>query len=311
MKPLLLADDLRTTTPIDQNRTRLIRAWARYFAEALGAPLRAATVLESDESAWEQNMLHGSVSKLLARARVRENEEGKLEAVASKIGAHPLFMVGSPVDQLSKIARPSKFQMMVIGTHGRTGIKRLFLGSVAEEVVRRAEIPTCVLGPKLQELGTMPARSKKHNVLVAVDFGRGSASAEKFAINLAKQLDAKITLVHCAYQGQDPMLQMALNTPDGHRAVGKLFEELNRSVAQQMKKKVAKIQAAGIECRGVIDHKSVFAYRAVENAITREKATLVVTGTHGRTLLGQAFFGSTARQTILRSPVPVIVVRSR
>jgi nucleotide-binding universal stress UspA family protein len=48
---------------------------------------------------------------------------------------------GAPADAILRVARDEGFDLIVMGTHGRTGVRRLFLGSVAEHVVRHAECP--------------------------------------------------------------------------------------------------------------------------------------------------------------------------
>ncbi len=308
---MLLADDLKAESTGDKTRARVTRAWARFFSERLGSPLEAATVLETDEMAWELNMLHKSYSRLLSNAYTKSFEKTKLDTVANKLRAHPLFLVGSPVRELVKLAQGNKFQMMVLGTHGHQGAKRMFLGSVAEEIVRQSEIPVCVLGPQVQKNGVMPPKSGKFNIVVATDLDRGSRAAEAFAIKLAKEIGGSITLVHCAYQGQAPMVQIALNSPEGQAAVASMYKDLTRDLKALLKKRQKSIEKAGVECKVILETRSGTSYRAIVRTVEREEGTIVVTGTQGRGLLGQAFFGSTARQTILRSPVPVVIVRSR
>jgi nucleotide-binding universal stress UspA family protein len=249
-------------------------------------------------------------SKLFASFQNRSTEEKRLKSVASEIRAQPLFLAGVPVNELSKLARNHRYEMMILGTRGRLGVKRLFLGSVAEEIVRQAEIPVCIIGPEAQKQETLPPQTKL-NIVLATDLAKGSRRAEAFAIKFAKKTGASITLVHCPYQGQDPMISLALNTPEGAKAVSELFTDLNKSSRNLLLKKQKVIEKAGIECKMFLDTKSVFAFRAILNEIKRENANLVIAGTHGRTLLSQAFFGSTVRQTVLKSPVPVVVVKSR
>jgi nucleotide-binding universal stress UspA family protein len=70
---------------------------------------------------------------------------------------------GEPADEIVRLARETKSELIVMGTHGRTGLGRLFLGSVAEEVLRRAPCPVLLLkkpfpeaapsrGPRAEEL---------------------------------------------------------------------------------------------------------------------------------------------------------------
>lgn len=301
MKALLLAEDLKDKTPSDQNRARLSKAWAKYFSEHLAAALQSATVLDTEEAVFESLLIDTPLKKLVETYASHRSTPGDIEK--------RLYVAGSPVNQLTKLANGHKYGMLVLGTHGHRGPKRLFLGSVAEEVIRHSEIPVCVIGPESQKLGTFPPRSGKLNIVVATDLGKGSRGAELFAIKLAKKTEGSITLAHCPYQGQDPLVSLALNTPEGAKAVEDLFVGLNKSARRALAKKQRQILSEGIECKVFLDTRSVFSFRSILKAVSREKANLVVTGTHGRTLLGKAFFGSTTRQTILNSPVPLITVR--
>jgi len=58
---------------------------------------------------------------------------------------HPLVVIGHPVEEILRIAQDQKMDLIVIATHGRTGLPRLLFGSVAEKVVRLAPIPVLVV----------------------------------------------------------------------------------------------------------------------------------------------------------------------
>lgn len=68
-------------------------------------------------------------------------------AKAGGVSARQMLRVGAPVDELLAAAGEEQADMIVIGTHGRTGLDRLLLGSVAERVVRRAPCPVLTVRP--------------------------------------------------------------------------------------------------------------------------------------------------------------------
>lgn len=68
-------------------------------------------------------------------------------AHAGGVLARQMLRVGTPVDEVLAAAREEKVDMIVIGTHGRTGLDRLLLGSVAERIVRRASCPVLTVRP--------------------------------------------------------------------------------------------------------------------------------------------------------------------
>ena len=76
-----------------------------------------------------------------------EAEEAKLDAIKPEkdVKFRRQFIVGSPADELVDYAKEQNIDMVVMGTHGRTGLKRALMGSVAEQVVRKAACPVLAL----------------------------------------------------------------------------------------------------------------------------------------------------------------------
>jgi nucleotide-binding universal stress UspA family protein len=85
--------------------------------------------------------------------------------------------------------------LLVLGTHGRSGFQRLFLGSVTEKVIRKTTCPTLVVPPRAPDV---PAGSpiQFRRTLCAVDFSESSLDALAYAINVAEEADAQLTLLH-------------------------------------------------------------------------------------------------------------------
>jgi nucleotide-binding universal stress UspA family protein len=101
-----------------------------------------------------------------------------------------------PVAQAVRLlAAEKEADLIVIGTHGRGGLSKLALGSVAEELLRIAPCPVMTVGPKAH--GGDPKRPLGfHTILFATDFGEGSAKALPLALRMAKADDAKLILLH-------------------------------------------------------------------------------------------------------------------
>jgi nucleotide-binding universal stress UspA family protein len=88
----------------------------------------------------------------------------RLYAVASPLVAEYLVVVGDPATEILKAARGSSCDLIVMGTEGRTGLGRLVMGSVAEQIVRSAACPvmTVKIPPgSSPEAATVEAQSKK------------------------------------------------------------------------------------------------------------------------------------------------------
>jgi nucleotide-binding universal stress UspA family protein len=95
---------------------------------------------------------------------------------------------------LSKTLKEREIELIVLGTHGRTGLKKALLGSFAEEVFRRTVVPVLTIGPAV--------RSGVHNsgrfrcVLFATDFNAVSTVAAPYAVSLAQENEARLLLIH-------------------------------------------------------------------------------------------------------------------
>jgi nucleotide-binding universal stress UspA family protein len=95
---------------------------------------------------------------------------------------------------LSEIAREKKADLIVMGTHGRTGVTRVLLGSVAEEIFRKASCPVLTVGPHVSK--DTERRLEMKEILYATDFSPESLGALPFAISLAQEHQARLTLLH-------------------------------------------------------------------------------------------------------------------
>ncbi len=99
-----------------------------------------------------------------------------------------------------------EIDLIVIGTCGRKGLGKLLLGSVAEEVFRNAACPVLTVGPHATR---WPADDNLRHILYATDFGPESVHGLPYAISLAEQTRALLTLLHVA-----PEPSVALPEPD-------------------------------------------------------------------------------------------------
>lgn len=84
--------------------------------------------------------------------------------------------------------------LIVAGTHGRTGAEKLLLGSVAEEIFRRSPVPVLTVGPAVSR--GIHTAGRFHSVLFATDFSSHSLAALPYALSLAQENQARLTLLH-------------------------------------------------------------------------------------------------------------------
>ena len=97
---------------------------------------------------------------------------------------------------LSEIVNKQKTDLIVMGTHGRTGVSRALLGSAAEEIFRKASCPVLTVGPHVSR--NTERRLAMKEILFATDFSPESLAALPFAVSLAQEHQSNLTLLNVA-----------------------------------------------------------------------------------------------------------------
>lgn len=111
-----------------------------------------------------------------------------------------LWRQGAVWHELAEIVRSEHVDLIVIGTHGRTGAGKLLVGSVAETIFRKASCPVLTVGPGVS--GEPGSIADLHEILFPTDFSPESLAALPFAISLAQQDDARLYLLYVASKSQ-------------------------------------------------------------------------------------------------------------
>jgi nucleotide-binding universal stress UspA family protein len=101
---------------------------------------------------------------------------------------------GDAWTELSKIVQDFQVDLIVLGTHGRTGASKALLGSVAEKVFRHSQCPVLTVGPNVS--GEPDSLVDLHSILCPLDFSPESLAALRYAISLARQNQARLYLLH-------------------------------------------------------------------------------------------------------------------
>lgn len=114
----------------------------------------------------------------------------ELEGVA----ATALTETGDPAQELKRAVRDHNIDLTVLGTHGRTGLMRLLMGSVAEELFRSLACPVLTVGPRF--VNRLTPDPNVDTILYATDLSSESKAAFSYAVSLAVEYQAKIVLLH-------------------------------------------------------------------------------------------------------------------
>jgi nucleotide-binding universal stress UspA family protein len=201
------------------------------------------------------------------------------------------------VDQALAIAA----DLVVMGTHGRSGFERLVIGSIAEKVLRKAPCPVLLVPPHVTDK-TPPEVSFKH-ILCPMDFSPSALQALGFALDLARQSDGIVTVLHALewLAEEEPREYAHFNVP-----------EYRQYLIDDARQRVQALVAQESCAPRPIEHSVVVgrAYREILRAAADSGTDLIVMGAQGRGGLRLTLFGSTTQQVVRAATCPVLTVRS-
>ena len=132
----------------------------------------------------------------MAAQAVREAKEAmmKLEPQLEGIPHKTLIRKGDISKELSRIVDEERIDLIVLGTHGRAGISKVLMGSVAEEIFRQAPCPVLTVGPSV--CGEPDVAVEMRTILYPTDFSSESLTAAPYAISMAQEHQARLYLLH-------------------------------------------------------------------------------------------------------------------
>ena len=198
-------------------------------------------------------------------------------------------------------ARSIGADLIVMGTHGRSGVERLLLGSVAEGVGSRAGCPVLLVPPGAAPDGQQLSVPFNH-IVCAVDFAPTSRGAFDLALELAEEADAHLTLLHAIEV--PPELQVPLTIDEVDVAAARAAAE---AAALQHLRELVPAEAR-IYCKVETDVREGRADRAIVQAAIERHADLIVLGVQGHNALDRLIFGSNTHTVLCDAPCPVLAV---
>lgn len=196
---------------------------------------------------------------------------------------------GDAGQEILQVAQRVKAGLIVVGTHGRSGLERLLVGSVAEQVLRGATCP--VLAVKNGAL--VP---KIRTILFPTDLSEASESALGVAFSLARDYHAHLIILQVAsFGGAVPYseLERILKQSSGYRH--ELEDKLRQCQRPECKAEFRVVEGDSAE--------------QIVRVAQEARCDLIVMGSHGRTGLARLLMGSVAEKTLRNAPCPVLLVK--
>ena len=280
------------------------QTYAVQWAKAFGAPLDVLYVMElvpGMDIDYPVNRLYLD--------HLRSEGEKNLKAVLDQVvgagvKAETHSLLGIASFQISELARERKADLIVMGTHGRTGLDHVLLGSTAERVVRTAPCPVMtVRGARAggdAAAATDGSVARPRRILLPLDFSGCSLAAAEVAAGLVGQFESAITVLHVMEPVSYGLDFTLIPSEPRESAIARVETRLADLVA------ALKVDHGKAELRmeGGLPADSILEWAA------KLSADLIVMGTHGRRGVSHLMAGSVAEAVLRRAACPVLTVKS-
>jgi nucleotide-binding universal stress UspA family protein len=299
---MLSIDDLLVAPDFSSVSDRAVR-YALDMAARTGAPLHVlyAEVLHEADSDGETDR---SPAHDLDAFRKELKEVGAvsaeaLDAVSVKeetrrdVSAAPAIM---------SYAAEADVDLIALGTHGRRGPSRILLGSVAEEVVRRAEQPVLTVR---EEERDRPAPSPEaiERILAPLDFSDYSRDALRAAKEFATVYDATIDALHVVPEALHPAFYVG-----GVKSIYDMDPDIEETVQERLDTFVSETDGPAVEVRTNVRVGN--AAPDIVEFVDENGVDLVTMSTHGHTGLDRFLLGSVAEKIVRHVRCPVITMKA-
>ncbi len=266
------------------------RAHAAALARRSGAQLHIlhVQVLHGDQYGWAGIPNVADVESALEdAANQRLNDfiaplpDSIVHAVQRDVSAAPTVL---------RYAQEHQIDLIILGSHGRRGLRRFFMGSVASEIVRGAEIPVLVIGPEHRaEIDSYDC------VMAPVDFSASSVAAMREAAEIAHLHKARLVVAHCIdTRPMPPYYAAEFAEAERDRARADLDELIRDADLEVTAEPVIKV---GIPHAEIIQ------------AAKEHNADLIVMGSSGLSSLDRLLIGSTTERVLRAAPCPLLAHR--
>lgn len=223
-----------------------------------------------------------------AEDSLRQYSRSALGPLADSLPISYMVVDQHPVDAILETTGRVSASLVVLGTHGRGGAKRLWLGSVAENVATHSEVPVFVVRQKQHDFIDVanPGSSLRLRTIIApVDFSEASRSVLRVSASIAERFQAKVVPV-CVVR-QDAASDL-------------------RSSEAMLKEWLGQVNAA----RCIVEPVTRVGHAAeqIMALINETKADLAVLGAENSRSAGHPLLGRTTKLVLRQAPVPVLVV---
>ena len=239
--------------------------------------------------------------------QIEEMQEGALRQIQglvkdSELSWEAVVETGPVSSTLCRLAMEKKADLAIVATHGRTGLKRLFLGSVTERLLRTIACPLLVVTPAEKAVAVKPSFKGFgfKQILVGCDFSNASGQAVAVGFSLAQEFEAGIHLVHVV----EPFVYRETTMPEAGETES--FGDLAGNARERLQTLVP--EDAHNWCDIHISCEAGKPFQALKGYSDANQIDLIVLGVRGHSLMETMFLGSTTDRVIRGVSCPVLSV---
>jgi nucleotide-binding universal stress UspA family protein len=239
--------------------------------------------------------------------RIRKQAAEQLDQIIGEqpVKWEPLISVGHTADEISRLVEEKEIDLVIAATRGRSGLKRLILGSVTERLMRVLACPLLVVhSPEHQFVNPINQEIRLKKILVGCDFSPDSDLAFQQALSLAQEFEADLHLVHVI----EPTVSTELLKPDKA-----LSTEIQQGLHQRFTEKLIAMvpQDARNWCTPETRIIEGQPYEALVHYAKTHAMDMIVLGVRGHGLVKTLFLGSTTDRVVRQSTCPVLSVSTK
>jgi nucleotide-binding universal stress UspA family protein len=232
----------------------------------------------------------GEILDSMSEAANNELKKLAARAEAKKVDAQVIVRTGTIDLEIRSLVKDRNVDFIVMGTHGRRGFEKWFLGSVTERLLRRVDVPLLTIGQAANSTKAPPAIRR---ILVTTDFSEGTADAIRYAFSIGQEYQAKVTVMH------------VLNDISADIS-GRYRDTLIKSIRSELEELVP--EEARDWCDTSTRVETGLPWTRILDTAKRDKIDLLVMNVHGKSMLDRALLGSTAERVVRGSAAPVLLI---
>ena len=241
-------------------------------------------------STYEYAIDTAEIMKSLEKSAAEDMQ--KLVGRAQEVGvcSDMEIRIGDVYDEIERAIEVEKPELIIMGTHGRRGMERWFMGSTTEKLLRHSPVPILTISASAEKLAPAPRFSR---ILVTTDFSDGTPDALEHALSIAGENDSEITVLHVI---NDVAVDVS----------GKYREPLINGVEKRLQDLVPAEAKNWCDVRTRVE--TGVPYRIILRTLEDGKIDLLVMNIHGKGILDRALIGSTAERVVRAAPCPVMLI---